>query len=234
MPTSMIPSFPVASAIFAGFFTTADYIIVTRRTGRAPVRRRSPERAPTSRDMPWLKKHSSEPLTVAMTGIKLGDRVLIAGVSDTALITALGIKAGLTGRTCIVDSGEREVAAAAAAIERNGALVESAVSPLTTLPYESRSFDVAVLRDVLGPARPEDRAAIAAQAERVIRPGGRCLVIETAARGGLGGLVSRRVNAEFHASGGATPLLAAVGFAAVRTLAERAGLTFTEGVKRNA
>src|SRR6478752_8496424 len=163
MPTSMIPSFPVASAIFAGFFTTADYIIVTRRTGRAPVRRRSPERAPTSRDMPWLKKDSSEPLTVAMTGIKLGDRVLIAGVSDTALITALGIKAGLTGRTCIVDSGEREVAAAAAAIERNGALVESAVSPLTTLPYESRSFDVAVLRDVLGPARPEDRAAIAAQ-----------------------------------------------------------------------
>ena len=54
--------------------------------------------------MPWLKKDSSEPLTVAMTGIKLGDRVLIVGVSDTALIAALGIKAGLTGRTCIVDT----------------------------------------------------------------------------------------------------------------------------------
>ena len=48
-----------------------------------------------------------------MTGIKLGDRVLILGVSDTALIAALGIKAGLTGRTCIVDTGEREVAHAA-------------------------------------------------------------------------------------------------------------------------
>ena len=76
-------------------------------------------------------------------------------------------------------------------------------------------------------------AGIAAQVERVLRPGGRCLVIETAAKAGLGGLVSRSINAEFHAGGGAAPLLTRVGFAAVRTLAEREGLTFTEGVKRN-
>lgn len=183
--------------------------------------------------MPWFKKDSSEPLTVAMTGIKLGNRVLIVGVSDTPLIAALGIKAGLTGRTCIVDTSEREVTRAAAVVEREGALVESAVSPLTALPYESGAFDVVVLRDVLGPARPEERQAIAGQAERVIRPGGRCLVIETSAKAGLGGLVSRSINAEFHAGGGATPLLTSVGFAGVRTLAERAGLTFTEGVKRN-
>ncbi|MEO7272321.1 MAG: methyltransferase domain-containing protein [Vicinamibacterales bacterium] len=183
--------------------------------------------------MPWFKKNSSEPLTVAMTGIKLGNRVLIVGVSDTPLIAALGIKAGLTGRTCMVDSNEREVAQAAAIVEREGALVESAVSALTTLPYESGAFDVAVLRDVLGQAPVEQRLAIAAQAERVIRPGGRCLVIETSAKAGLGGLVSRAINAEFHARGGATPLLTSVGFAAVRTLAERSGLTFTEGVKRS-
>jgi len=183
--------------------------------------------------MPWLKKDSSEPLTVAMTGIKLGDRVLIVGVSDTALIAALAIKAGLTGRTCIVDTRESEVTRAAATVEREGALVESAVAPLTTLPYEAAAFDVAVLRDVLGPAAAHDRAGIAAQIVRVLRPGGRCLVIETAVKAGLGGLVSRSINAEFHAGGGATPLLLEVGFAAVRTLAERAGLTFTEGVKRN-
>jgi len=183
--------------------------------------------------MPWLKKDSSEPLTVAMTGIKLGDRVLIVGVSDTALIAALGIKAGLTGRTCIVDTRESDVTRAAAAVEREGALIESAVSPLTALPYENGAFDVAILRDVLGPAGVEQRPAIAAETERVIRPGGRCLVIETSAKAGFGGLMSRPINAEFHAGGGAAPLLTSVGFAAVRTLAERAGLTFTEGVKRN-
>jgi len=41
------------------------------------------------------------------------------------------------------------------------------------------------------------------------------------------------VNTEFLSGGGAPPLLTAVGFAAVRTLAEREGLTFAEGVKRN-
>ena len=83
-------------------------------------------------------------------------------------------------------------------------------------------------------ARAAERTpAIVAEAERVLRPGGRCLVIETSAHTGLGGLVSRPVNAEFLAGGGAPPLLTAVGFAAVRTLAEREGLTFTEGVKRN-
>jgi len=183
--------------------------------------------------MPWLKKDSSEPLTVAMTGIKLGDRVLIVGASDTALIAALGIKAGLTGRTCIADSSEREVAHAAAVVEREGALVENAVTPLTTLPYEAGAFDVAILRDVLGPARADERPAIAAEAERVIRPGGRCLVIETSAKAGFGGLVSRPINPDFHAGGGASPLLTHAGFAGVRTLAERSGLTFTEGVKRN-
>jgi threonine dehydrogenase-like Zn-dependent dehydrogenase len=234
MPTSMIPSFPVPSAIFAGFFTTADYIIVTRRfrLARPPSSPRS--RVHRSPFMPWFKKDSSEPLTVAMTGIKLGNRVLIVGVGDTALIAALGIKAGLTGRTCIVGTNEREVAQAAATVERDGALVESAVSPLTTLPYEAGSFDVVVLRDALGPARAEERPVIAAQAARVLRPGGRCLVIESSSKASLGGLVSRPINAEFHASGGATPLLTSVGFAAARTLAERSGLTFTEGVKRNA
>ena len=94
---------------------------------------------------------------------------------------------------------------------------------MTTLPYDAGSFDVAVLRDVLGQARAEERLAIAAEAERVIRPGGRCLVIETAAKAGFGGLVSRAINADFHAGGGATPLLTRAGFAGVRTVAERAG-----------
>ena len=35
-------------------------------------------------------------------------------------------------------------------------------------------------------------------------------------------------------AGGPAPLLTTVGFAAVRTLAEREGLVFVEGVKRNA
>jgi ubiquinone/menaquinone biosynthesis C-methylase UbiE len=184
--------------------------------------------------MPWLKKRTSEPLTVSMTGIKLADRVLVVGCSDPDLIAALAIKAGLTGRACAVDADASRVARTAAAVEREGALVETSTSPLTRLPFDTASFDVVVVRDVLGAAPPGDRRGIAAEAERVLRGGGRCIVIETAARASLGGLMSRAVNRDFTSAGGAPPILTQVGFAAVRTLAERNGLTFAEGVKRNA
>jgi ubiquinone/menaquinone biosynthesis C-methylase UbiE len=183
--------------------------------------------------MPWLKKRPSEPLTVAMAGIKLADRVLVVGCNDPALIAALAIKSGLTGRACAVDDVDTRVATAARVVEREGALVETWTTPLTTLPFEAGAFDVVVLRDVLGSAAASGRAQIVAEAQRVVRPGGRCVVIETSARSGLGGLLSRPVNTEFLSSGGAPPLMIAVGFAGVRTLAEREGLTFAEGVKRN-
>ena len=183
--------------------------------------------------MPWLKKRPSEPLTVAMAGIKLADRVLVVGCSDPALIAALAIKSGLTGRACAVDEVDTRVVKAARTVEREGALVETSTTPLTALPFDAGAFDVVVVRDVLGSAAPAGRAQIAAEVHRVLRPGGRCLVIETSARAGLGGLLSRPVNTEFFSSGGAPPLLTAVGFVAVRPLAEREGLTFAEGVKRN-
>jgi ubiquinone/menaquinone biosynthesis C-methylase UbiE len=183
--------------------------------------------------MRWLRKAPTEPLTVAMAGIKLANRVLVVGCSDRALIAALAIKAGLTGRACAVDTDAARVAATARAVERDGALVETFAAPLTTLPFEGSAFDVVVLRDVLAGAAAGDRPAMVAEALRVVRPGGRCLAIETAARTSLGGLLARPVNPEFFASGGAPPLLLTAGFAAVRTLAERDGLTFVEGVKRN-
>jgi ubiquinone/menaquinone biosynthesis C-methylase UbiE len=183
--------------------------------------------------MRWLKRAPSEPLTVAMAGIKLANRVLVVGCSDRALIAALAIKAGLTGRACAVDTDAARVEATARAVEREGALVETFTTPLTTLPFEGSAFDVVVLRDVLAGAAAGDRPAIAAEAQRVVRPGGRCLAIDTSSRSSLGGLLARPVNPEYLAGGGAPPLLLAAGFAAVRTLAERDGQTFVEGVKRN-
>ena len=182
--------------------------------------------------LPLIFKDPPEPLTVAMSGIKLGDRVLIVGCTDAVLIAGLAIKSGLSGRACAVDSVASRVENTAQAVERNGGLVEASTAPLTALPYEDAAFDVVVLRDVLANASAE-RQQIASEAQRVLRPGGRCVVIETSAHSSLGGLVSRPVNSEFLSGGGAPPVLTAAGFAAVRMLAEREGLTFAEGVKRN-
>ena len=224
MPTSMMPSFPLASAIFTGFFTTAHYIILQsgdRRAGARHACRRAPP-PPSITPMPWLRKSTSEPLTVAMTGLKLGDRVLVVGCSDAALIAALAIKSGLTGRACAVDDDEALVARTAAAVERDGRAgrdVHDTADRSAVRGWLRSTSSCCVMCSV--PRRRRCARKLSRQRPRVVRPGGRCIVIETSARSGLGGLVSRPVNAEFHAAGGAPPLLAAVGLRG-RTDARRA------------
>ena len=176
--------------------------------------------------MRWFKKPGGEPLAVSMSGIKLGDRLLVIGSDDTSLTAALAVKVGLTGRACIVATSEAERARAADAVEREGALVESFVAAAGTLPFDDGSFDVVVMRNALEALAPGARHTATADALRVLRPGGRCLVIDGTRRSGIGGLIG---------GGGAgsdpTPLMTAAGFRGVRRLAEREGLAFTEGVK---
>jgi hypothetical protein len=80
--------------------------------------------------------------------------------------------------------------------------------------------------------RPEGRVASIRELVRVLRPGGRVLVIGAVPRGGLGAVLSRTQSGPpFVASGDATRALEADGFTSVRTLAEREGLVFVEGIK---
>jgi ubiquinone/menaquinone biosynthesis C-methylase UbiE len=123
--------------------------------------------------MRWFRKSQLDPLAVTMPGVKLGDRLLVMGVSDPALIGALAGKAGLTGRTVILDTTEQATADAAAAVERDGHLVESFTAPWAMLPFEPHSFDVVVLRDVLNTLGAEERLRCAREVHRVLRPGGR-------------------------------------------------------------
>ena len=69
------------------------------------------------------------------------------------------------------------------------------------------------------------------QVHRVLRVGGRCLVIERSMRGGLGALFSRQSLDRQYAAGGALSSLKAEGFRGVRVLSEREGVSFTEGTK---
>jgi ubiquinone/menaquinone biosynthesis C-methylase UbiE len=182
--------------------------------------------------MPWFRKSAADPLAVSMAGLKLGDRLLVLGCSDTALIAALAAKVGLTGRACMLDESEEVRARAARVVEQNGALAESFAGPVTTLLFDWGSFDVGVVRNLLHTLEPARQAASLNEVRRVLRPGGRCIVIDDGRRGGLAGLLSANPAAERYATGGgASPLLTAAGFRAVRNLAEREGLIFVEGVK---
>jgi ubiquinone/menaquinone biosynthesis C-methylase UbiE len=181
---------------------------------------------PADTTMKWfpLRKRESESLAVSMAGIKLGDRLLIVGCSDPLLIAQLATKTGLTGRAVAVDERDEVVANAAQIALGEGALVETSVSPFGTLPLETAAFDVAVVRDVLARLAAETRPAVLAEIRRVLRPGGRCLVIDSTPRG-LAALVRSSTADVDHVS-----LLQAAEFKAARLLAERAGQVFAEAV----
>jgi ubiquinone/menaquinone biosynthesis C-methylase UbiE len=182
--------------------------------------------------LPFFRREDRYALSVSMAGVKLGDHVLQVGCGDGGLLAALAAKTGLTGRACGVDEDAAAVAQAQAAAARAGVLIETETAPYTMLPYGGSDFDLVVLRDVLASMRPEQRVLSLREILRVLRPGGRCLVIEPAPRGGLGALVGPKPRDRYYAStGGAEGALRAEGFKATRRLAEREGLAFVEGVK---
>jgi ubiquinone/menaquinone biosynthesis C-methylase UbiE len=179
----------------------------------------------------FFRKPAGDPLAVTMTGVKLGDHVLAVGANDVKLIAALAIKAGLTGRAVVVDADEEKLLLAASKIEAEGALVEITRAPWGLWPFDSDSFDVVVIPDLLMTLNEDARSRVAGEVFRALRPGGRAIVIESAPRGGFGGIVQRR-SVDPSRIDGASAALKSQGFSGVRLLAERDGTAFIEGARR--
>ena len=170
------------------------------------------------------------PLSVGMAAAKLGDRVLVMGCDDTSLIAAIGARTGLTGRTLAVDESRDRCTRADFVAQKEGTLIETQTTPLTSIGADAGSFDLVLVRDALREADVNRRTAALIEAHRVLRPGGRCLVIEGSPRRGLSALFG--VGAKAPAAEPINRALNAAGFAAVRTLAERDGQVFVEAIKR--
>ena len=183
----------------------------------------------------FLKKDNPYLLIVGMTGVKMGDAFVQVGCAHGGRLAAVAGKVGLSGRAAVVAPDESSATRARKAAEDAGVLVEVEIAPPTRLPLADDAFDVAVVDDtagLFGTMRPEGRVAAIRELVRVLRPGGRVLVVGAVPRGGLGAVLSRTQNGPpFVASGDATRALEADGFRAVRTLAEREGLVFVEGIK---
>src|SRR5262245_2826649 len=170
--------------------------------------------------MGWFRKSGPrDALAVTMIGVKLGDRFLSVGLRDVKLIAALATKAGVTGRACAVDADPARASSGAGEVEAEGALVEVAHAPWDRLSYDAAAFDVALVRDVLSALAPDQKTRAASEVLRVLRGGGRVVVIESTKR-------SRVDPASL------TPALKDAGFAAVRVLAEADHMIFVEGIKK--
>ena len=110
------------------------------------------------------------------------------------------------------------------------------MSPLTrALPIEDSAFDVAIVDDTAAAftqMTADDRSSLVRETLRVLRPGGRVMIIGATARTGLSAALLQRGTPALSAD--PTPAFQADGYKTVRVLAERDGLIFFEGMKPRA
>lgn len=149
-------------------------------------------------------------LIVSMVGTRMGDRLLVVGGGDGALVAALGRPTGLTGRVCAVEADPAAADRVRDAATAAGVLLEVESSGLAALPYESESFDVVVVPSTA------DLAAAMGDVRRVLRPGGRCVAVVSSAAAPTPSPVER---------------LQQAGFRVARLIAERDGLSFFEAIR---
>jgi SAM-dependent methyltransferase len=166
-------------------------------------------------------------LAVTMTGIRIGERLLYVGSGTPAVFGALAGKVGLSGLAAGVDVTKGGAEALTAGGAQAGALVDVQMASPASLPHDRESFDLIVL-DCTG--MPLDKGSQwLREAHRVLRAGGRLIVVERTGGFRLWGLAvggSSQAGAE-----AATRALAATGFRPVRIIAQREGWRFSEGLK---
>ena len=176
-----------------------------------------------------------EPLPITMTGVRMGERLLQIGIDDPVTVGALAKKVGLSGVNALAVSSDAEARRSKAAADAAGVLIDVQVTRGNALPFEAGTFDIVVVhatRGLLASRAPEYRAFVLQESRRMLRKGGRIVIIEAARRGGLAGLFrGHAVDEHYVRSGGAEGALTAEGFKPVRVLGEVEGYRFTEGLK---
>ena len=180
---------------------------------------------------PFRRGSDPQLLVVGMTGIKLGERFAQIGCAHGGRLGAVAAKVGLSGRAVAIVPDEASSARARKGAADAGVLVEVETAPSTDLPLDNDVFDLVVIDDSGGffSALPAGaRGETVRETLRILRPGGRLMVIGRGASAGLTGIFSRGADAP---SVDPTTALEGGGFRAVRRLAEREGLVFVEGVK---
>lgn len=181
-------------------------------------------------------RRKSDPfmLLVGMTGVKMGDRLLQIGCADGAALAAVASKVGLSGRAVAVVTDEAGATRVRKGATRQGVLVDAEIAPPTRLPVEDAGFDLVIIDDTAGQFAGMNAATQAdtvREALRVLKPGGRALVLSAMPATGLSALLGRGPTGPAF---DATPALEGGGFRFVRLLAEREGLRFVEGMKARA
>ena len=166
-------------------------------------------------------------LVVSMTGVKMGDCIVQIGCAHGGRLAAIAAKVGLSGRAVALVPDQDSAARAEKGAREAGVLIEVETAPPTSLPSDADTFDLALVDDtggLLGAMRPEQRVLAVREILRILRPGGRVMVVGATPRGGLGR--ARLARAERPAVRSRAVASRPTASAPVRTLAERERFDF--------
>jgi ubiquinone/menaquinone biosynthesis C-methylase UbiE len=180
----------------------------------------------------FRRMRTMDPLQVAMTGIRMGERYLQIFCSDQTLTRGLAAKAGLSGVAALAAPDETHAASARKAAAKEGVLIDLKVAPVSDLDWPDASFDMIVVDntgDGFSSLEPAARDGLLQSIRRVLRGGGRIELIERIGGGLFGG--APQPPDQYAQIGGAEGAFKAAGFKPVRTLAEKDGFRFVEGLK---
>jgi hypothetical protein len=177
-----------------------------------------------------------DPLVMAMSGVRLGERLLQIGVDDPAVLGALAAKVGISGHAAVVTLDERSAERARQGIAHASTLADVSVTSDGTLLFDEAAFDVVVVHSATGWIASVDadlRARLLHHVLHATRSGGRVIVTEAGIRSGVTAMFAPapKKDERYEAAGGTIAAMQAAGFKPVRLLADRDGLRFTEGLK---
>ncbi|MEX2352282.1 MAG: bifunctional demethylmenaquinone methyltransferase/2-methoxy-6-polyprenyl-1,4-benzoquinol methylase UbiE [Balneolaceae bacterium] len=127
--------------------------------------------------------------TVLHSGAAPGDRVLDCATGTGDLAIAFKRATGVDGSVLGTDFCREMIELAPGKAEDEGLTIEFEVADAMDLPYDSNSFDISSI--AFGIRNVDDPVRALREMARVIRPGGRVVVLEFGQPGGLIGIPYR-------------------------------------------
>ena len=166
---------------------------------------------------------------LALTGVREGDRLLQIGVDDPRLSAAIANRVGADGHAAIAVADHDQADRAQEAAVRGQVHVEVRLGALDALPFYPDSFDLVIVHAEAMAVDLDDLSgrAILRDVRRVLRTGGRVVILEGGTRDLLRRLSRRRISQ----IGTRLNTLRAAGFTAAELVEERGGYRVFEAAK---